>query len=63
MDFTDLEVEVSTSKIRFYSTNEESFEKAKKILKKIGYPSIDENSTVIDKAKSYISCAVGKIEN
>jgi copper chaperone len=35
--------------------------KVKQILKKIGYPEQGEDNTIFLKAKSFVSCAVGKI--
>lgn len=32
-------------------------------LKKMGYPLVKEDNTLHDKVNSYISCALGKIEN
>lgn len=36
-------------------------EKIKQTLKKIGYPEQGEDNNIMDKAKSYVSCAVGKM--
>lgn len=36
-------------------------EKIKQTLKKIGYPEQGEDNNIMDKAKSYMSCAVGKM--
>lgn len=32
-------------------------------LSKLGYPEIGDKNTVLHKAKSFVSCAVGKIDN
>jgi copper chaperone len=39
----------------------EILEKIKQTLKNIGYPEEGENNNILDKAKSYVSCAVGKM--
>ena len=36
-------------------------EKIKQTLKKIGYPEQGKDNNIMDKAKSYMSCAVGKM--
>jgi copper chaperone len=42
------------------SHNLEVLDKIKQVLRQSGYPEQGENNNLIDKAKSYISCAVGK---
>ena len=41
--------------------NESVLEKAKDILKKAGYPEDGEVNSIGSKAKSYVSCAIGKM--
>jgi hypothetical protein len=47
----------------FNAENEESTVKVKEKLKSIGYPSIDVANTFASKAKSFVSCATGKISS
>lgn len=58
----EVEVEVSTSTVSFDYQNEDQLEVVKEALLKIGYPSIDTENTTSSKVKSYVSCAIGKIQ-
>ncbi len=58
----DVSVEVESSTVHFDSDNEQVTEDVKRKLSKLGYPvNIAENSQ-FQKIKSYISCAVGRID-
>lgn len=56
-----VEVEVATAIISFEYKIEEQIEVVKESLLKIGYPSVDCGNTTSAKVKSYVSCAIGKI--
>jgi len=43
-----------------YDSNEGDVEKYIAKLKALGYPQVDDNS-LISKAKSYVSCAIGRV--
>lgn len=58
---TNVSVDVDNSMISFFAENEESVLKVKEKLKTIGYPTINEDNTLASKAKSYVSCASGKL--
>lgn len=45
-----------------YETNE-TVDKVKQLLSKIGYPPFGEKNSLCKKAKSYVSCVSGKIKN
>ena len=45
-----------------YETNE-TVDKVKQLLSKIGYPPFGEKNSLGKKAKSYVSCVSGKIKN
>ena len=59
-NISDLEIDVDESKISFRYLHDDDVFKVKEILKKIGYPSNNEENTIVSKTKSYISCATGK---
>lgn len=59
----DVQVNVETSTLYFTSGSTESTLKVIEKLKSIGYPSIAEPNTFISKAKSFVSCATGKISS
>lgn len=62
LDFiSDLNVNVDESKVSFNYTNEMDALKVKEKLKALGYPSIDETNSLTTKAKSFVSCATGKL--
>ena len=57
----NVQVNVEDSLVTFQYDNETQIALAKSKLKTLGYPELDEANSVITKAKSYISCATGKI--
>lgn len=58
----NVSVEVESSTVHFDSDNEQVTENVKSKLAKLGYPIIDADNTQFQKIKSYISCAVGRID-
>lgn len=54
-------VNPENSNVSFNYNNIEALENAKNKLKVLGYPINGEKNTLPSKAKSYISCAIGKI--
>lgn len=56
----NIEINIENSSITLVH-EEDKLTEIKQVLKKIGYPEAGENNNLIDKAKSYMSCAVGKI--
>ncbi|MDB4297801.1 heavy-metal-associated domain-containing protein [Flavobacteriaceae bacterium] len=55
-------VNVETSEVSYTYTNKENLEVVKNKLSAIGYPLEDEENTILKKANSYVSCAIGKIQ-
>jgi copper chaperone CopZ len=49
--------------ITFEYDNNADFEEVKHILSNIGYPPFGEKNSFGKKAKSYVSCAIGRIKN
>lgn len=58
---SDVTVDVETSKVTFNSTTDTNIEAVKTKLSRLGYPEIDATNTTLHKAKSFVSCATGKI--
>lgn len=54
-------VAVETSTISFTAVDAIDALSVKETLKKLGYPSIEDHNGVLLKAKSFVSCATGKI--
>ncbi len=57
---TELNINVDESKVSFKAFDEQTVEKVKKKLSKLGYPEVDANNTTLHKAKSFVSCAIGR---
>ncbi len=62
-NISELIVDVDDSKISFNYLNESDLDVVKKKLSALGYPSIDDDNTVLSKAKSFVSCASGKLKD
>ena len=58
----NITVDTNSNSIKINSTNEKALEEAKTLLYKLGYPVQGGNNSFGTKAKSFVSCAIGKIE-
>jgi len=60
-NISEIDVDIENSKISFtYEADTDALDvKAK--LKSIGYPSIEDKNSLLDKTKSFVSCATGKM--
>jgi copper chaperone len=58
---SDVKVNVEEDSVTFNYLNEESLLHVKETLKSNGYPEAGENNPLGTKAKSYVSCAIGKM--
>lgn len=58
---SDIEVEIESSKVSFSYIDSENIQLVKNTLKNLGYPSITDTNSIVDKTKSFISCASGKL--
>lgn len=54
----NVEVNVEEGSVSFTGADES---KVKAKLKSLGYPLADDKNSMIDQAKSYVSCAVGRM--
>ncbi len=59
IDKVSVETEIST--VTFFYQNEANILEAKNLLNKIGYPVVGEKNALTTKAKSFVSCAMGKM--
>lgn len=57
----NVSVNVVDNTVTFSHETEEQVNEVKNKLKSLGYPVDGEANTLGDKAKSYVSCAIGKI--
>lgn len=60
---SNVEVNVAENAVFFDVSSDEIIEEVKTILKKIGYPEIGDINSLGSKAKSFVSCAVGKMSS
>lgn len=60
-NISNVSVDVESSSVSFNYSDFTDAVLVKEKLKSIGYPSIDMNNSTISKAKSFVSCASGKM--
>ena len=58
-----VEVEIEKGEVSFEAESDQRLTEVKESLKKMGYPSIDDTNTLSAKAKSFVSCGMGRIIN
>jgi copper chaperone len=61
--FSGVMVDVAGKTVTIELKDESEIQKGAELLKKLGYPLASEDSSVVDKAKSFVSCAIGKFGN
>lgn len=54
-------VDAEASSISFDYQDETQVDEVKQKLKSLGYPAVDEDNSFGDKAKSYVSCMIGRV--
>ncbi|WP_452221258.1 heavy-metal-associated domain-containing protein [Lacinutrix salivirga] len=59
-NISNLNIDVQNDIVSFNYINEEDLFYVKDKLKKLGYPSIEDENNFTSKAKSFVSCATGK---
>ena len=57
----DVSVDLDTSKVSIDTTNDSIIKLVKEKLSSMGYPEVGDANTVIHKAKSFVSCATGRM--
>lgn len=60
-EINDIEVSNEDNSVSFSYSNEENLNEAMSLLSKLGYPVVGEENTLGKKAKSFVSCAIGRI--
>jgi copper chaperone CopZ len=60
---SEIEVNLETSKISMELENESLLESVKEKLSKMGYPEVGDANTMLHKAKSFVSCATGRLQS
>ena len=56
-----MQVELETSKVNVNSESESVLKAVKEKLSKMGYPEAGDANTLMHKAKSFVSCATGRM--
>ena len=59
VDTVDVDVETSEVKVSYTSN---ALDSIKEKLSSLGYPESGDKNTIVHKAKSFVSCAVGRFE-
>ncbi len=62
-NITHVNVDKDTSTVSFTYQDVNEALLVKEHLKSLGYPSIDEENTILSKARSFVSCATGKMSD
>lgn len=57
----DTSVDVENSMVQFHYNNENALMEVKNKLSSLGYPIEGDANSIVSKAKSFVSCAVGKL--
>ncbi|MBT8264603.1 MAG: heavy-metal-associated domain-containing protein [Muriicola sp.] len=60
-DINDIEVSNEDNSVSFSYSYEENLNEAISLLSKLGYPVVGEENTLGKKAKSFVSCAIGRM--
>jgi copper chaperone CopZ len=60
--FDSVEIDIESKIVTVEAKNEQDIQNGAEALKKLGYPLLGEESGFVDKAKSFVSCAIGKFD-
>lgn len=60
---SNVAIDIEIGQVAFECDSNDTLLKVKKTLKSIGYPEQNEENTLGSKAKSYVSCAIGKMNS
>lgn len=60
-NISDIHIDVDESSVSFSFINDTEAIAVKDKLRALGYPSIDDDNNLVSKAKSFVSCATGKL--
>ena len=61
-DVTELKIHTDINTLSFQYENETTVNKVKALLVSIGFPVVGEKNALTTKAKSFVSCAIGRIK-
>lgn len=61
-DVSELEINNDTNTVSFQYENESTLNEVKELLNSIGYPVVGDKNALTTKAKSFVSCAIGRMK-
>jgi copper chaperone CopZ len=61
-NISEIEVHNDTSTVSFVTQDADDAFAVRNKLRSLGYPSVDDENSVMSKAKSFVSCASGKMK-
>jgi copper chaperone CopZ len=61
-NISEIEVHNDTSTVSFVTKDADDAFAVRSKLRSLGYPSVDDENSVMSKAKSFVSCATGKMK-
>ncbi|MEC3907504.1 heavy-metal-associated domain-containing protein [Tamlana sp. 2201CG12-4] len=62
-DISDLHINTESSLVTFVHKNDSTLLEVRQVLNKIGYPVVGSKNALTTKAKSFVSCAIGRVSN
>lgn len=62
-NISQLEVNNDNNTVTFKYESDDALEKVKTVLNQIGYPVVGEKNALTTKAKSFVNCAIGRINS
>lgn len=62
-NINEVTIDVEKSLITVDTQNQEDLNNVKYKLQKMGYPQVGDDNTLVHKAKSFVSCATGRLNN
>lgn len=62
-DVDNISVDELSSTVSFDYVSEQAIQEVSEVLAEMGYPEFDEKNSLGKKAKSYLSCMVGRVKN
>lgn len=60
---TTIDIDIEKSEVVFDSEDKSVLEVAREKLAKMGYPEVGTSNSTLQKAKSFVSCAVGRMSS
>jgi copper chaperone CopZ len=60
---TNVSIDLDNATIEFETNEPDNYERVKIKLESLGYPMDEEHNSLFKKAKSYVSCAIGRMED